>query len=463
MADPSFIEFEKDIQQFIGGKEQRYVISGLLTHRQRQHIHNLCEKYKLTSITNDTTEKLMMKTIVITKGERKQITKTDAKITEDMIYFFAENMKVPITVFDPELVDYYIDAFDRFYRCKNNFKAFIHDIQKYGGLSKLRGLMGELRTQIVGQIKNHPHYIKMMEQLSIKTSDIPNSLPEYLRLYRRLNSIPNIKMDRNIYTADNHNKRFISINIKTADFRVIKSVCKSLFPGEWIDYISSKTDLEFIHNCESFREGIFNLLKTPKKIQMLKLAYIADLIEFLSQQDYYSYMKKVMCINNEVVFEIIEESESELNSTVDLVSFDEPNVFVNIDIDEYTNVIFELAVNDWAIFDKVNQNKPRPINYYCPEFPIKRLRENIHSYRSNFFDVQYFKLIKLGDRPFYVKELDDGSLDIKSTPNKFALQAIKYYLRQSINDNDLKFNDEGYPAKYEKPLFIGLRPSNDLQ
>ena len=202
------------------------------------------------------------------------------------------------------------------------------------------------------------------------------------------------------------NKYYISIDIKTANFSVMKSYFPSLFMNhnDWDSFILNFTDSQFIIKSKLLREIIFGKLGVASQINKLCPIFIDKVVKFI--QKYHEF--NMFSISNAVC----------------------------ITADE---VIFSVSSD----FD---------INL------VNHLIEIINAEFPNLFHVKPFKLIKLGSKQYFVKKYIDsvGSIcrdEFKCCPDKFIMQCIKYHQNKHITDIDLKFIDEGYIATYMKSIF----------
>ena len=74
---------------------------------------------------------------------------------------------------------------------------------------------------------------------------------------------------------------------------------------------------------------------------------------------------------------------------------------------------------------------------------------------NGYYKVDFFELIQLGNKPFYVKKyVNSNKIDIECSPKKLIMQCMKYYENREINEIDMKFIDEtGCVATYDTDVF----------
>lgn len=324
-----------------------------------------------------TKEGTTQKTVIISKYKPDAVVKN--VIDDVVVEFFDNNSSVPIPVPKLEHINYYLDLFDPIFDCKKLYNALVEDIKKFGDLNGLKKEINKVTSEIYHHIEASEGYKKYF----LKTD------PSIV--------IPDCVMNYNIYNPTNNNKWFVSIDIKSANFRVLKNICGDIFTdvNEFSEFVAKFTESEFIKQCKMIREVIFGRTGQCKKINKMALIFVDKVAKFIETTEYIKHMKKVMCSADEIVYEI----------------------------DDYM------------------------IGQY------NELKKNVEDLMPNFFHVRMFKLVQIGGKPFYMKELVGGKLDLKQVPKKFACQAVKKYFNKEIVEMDMKFVDEGYIATYDKCVF----------
>jgi hypothetical protein len=303
-------------------------------------------------------------------------------ITTDIISFYAKYSSVPIVLHTPNTIKYFVELYDKYY-----------DAQKHWD-----NLMNDLCTTSLRQLKSHFNDVKANIISFIKASE------EFKNMSSMENTLP-LKSMRNktdIYIAANDGKHFISVDVISANYRVLKHFCPVLTEEkEWKEFVSKFTTSKFLIGSKYFREIVFGDLGC-KKIGMLPMMFLEKVFNAISSSLFYDDasggLKLVYCSNDELVYEI--------------------NNFGNFDF-----VAFSALIN---------------------------------STYGGYFHIRPFQLKKLGQSTCFVKEFHyiDKNPELKLISKKFIAQCIKFYEHREIDIVDRKFVDEsGYVATYDNSIF----------
>jgi hypothetical protein len=334
--------------------------------------HDLCgQSYFYDGSTN--------KYIVVSKQKKVKKDLTTFTWTPELISIFATYAGLPIPIFLPQYIDYYLDHLEKYYNVKNMVSKFM-DAIAVCPLPEFKRLMQKIKSDVNEYIKQHPEFIEFNKKV-FDTSDSEK-----------------IIMKHDVYHEMNNQKTLISIDIKSAYFRVLKHYCPGLFTDEWQTFLQGHTDISFLLESKMFREIIFGDLNC-KKIHGLQNVLINDVHQVLLSSEFEPLIKPVYCFCDEIVYEIKDSS-----------------------------------LFDYDSFAKL-----------------------VNSVHSNYFHVRMFKLVKLGHHPYFVKEYikpSDIKNEFKCVPKKFIMQAIKFYESEPIIELDRKFADvSGYIATFDKSVF----------
>ena len=375
MISSASINYDDIVRQIMDMTIDKYETPPL-NSKERSEVYEIIKIYEKIEAISVSLHESRLKIIVIQKKVVSE--KSKLIVNSAMIRFFCEYMKVPLPVSSEKYVDYYLNILDKYYDCNTKWKLFL----------------GELETNSLGFIKNeiNSFYAKVINHVK--------SHEEYKTFISREDKTPNISLGNEIYSVANKDKTFVSIDVRSANYRVLKTNCPSLCEDlEWVDFIKKFTSNEFIINSKYIREVLFGKLGC-KKIGIMPIIFIDNVIKHIDAK-YGSYLKKMRCFNDEVIFE---------------VPADKINSFTPL-IDEFKTFVNEL---------------------------------DVRCYR-----VDVFKLKQLGCRAFFVKELiGSDKVEFKAVPKKFSVQSVKFYEGKDITDIDRKFTDEmDMIATYDSNIF----------
>lgn len=357
----------EQINLFSTSNDNQFIINNIISSKDRYIIHTEVEKLGLFS-KSKSDKNTIGKSIIIQKTSFEK--SVEHIITIDYVKFLSTYAIIPLPILSPEYLNYYLDLFDPYYDCKK-----MHEL-----------LLNELKTQTLIQFKKYIQNIidKILE--TIKNND------DYISFTKMNIDIPDILQSTKIYNINNINKRLISLDVRTANFRTLKRFTKTLFSSEWVDFLRMFTDSEFLLNSKYLREKIFGELNN--KIQKLANIFIQDAINFINESEYIDELKTLYISNDEIIFEV--------SDTFDF------------------NKFYEFIINKFG----------------------------------STFHIKIFKLDQISNYSYFAKIFEDGKMEFKNIPKKFIPQCIKYYLNEEITEIDRSFCDEsGLIAVYKKSIF----------
>lgn len=355
-----------ECKKIIDNKIDNYITDPLCS-KDRSQVYDFIKTSfpELDYTTKTTVDNL--KTIIITRK-----TESGEKLfTSDIISLFIEYANLPITVLDPKYLDYYVSNLDKYYGSVQHFKNFVK-MMKVSTLSDMKYTIRTTIKSINSHIESSPEYKKFSSK----------------KMSVRFEILKKNKM----YTSDNANSTYLSIDIRSANYNVLKRFCPILAKGSWTEFVSDFTNHEFIIESKKFREIVFGELGNIK-IARGSLIFINDVHEIVKEK--YPYLKKIFCSDDEIVFKIDDVS--------------------GFDLEEFTSII--------------------------------------NAIDPNIYRTEMYHLKQLGKQKFFAKEFSDGRVIFKGIPKKFIMQCIKHYEGREIEEIDRKFSDElGYIATYDQSI-----------
>jgi hypothetical protein len=315
------------------------------------------------------------------------------EITQSLWKHFIKSFSLPIQVTDTKFMEYYLELYDNLFDTKFKFKIFLDALDNFDNEQQFLEYEHKLIYEIVDKIKNSTEYCEL------NNCDISALMP-----------LSNNKLNKasSIYSPNNANKYYVSIDLAKANFQALKyfidNFTKStdaisennhhvLSFDSYEEFMGAFTDIELFKISKNLRQVIFGQLNC-RRIQYIELYLI-----------------------EKVLFTLIEKCK-----------YDSSRI-VNISHDE---IIFEA--------DKLDDNAVQS----CISDIIKsELNINVH--------VESFKLNYIGNNT-YIKEHKDSKPTFKGCPSVYMPQAVKAYYNKPIEDTDMLFQYEKQLAKFVTPL-----------
>ncbi len=196
---------------------------------------------------------------------------------------------------------------------------------------------------------------------------------------------------QNLYKSHNANKEFISIDLVKANFQSMHYVCPDIFDGhtDYNSFVKSRGFNEFMLISKQIRQVIFGNTN-PQRQQKVQLFMM-----------------------NKIASQIVD-------SGVNLSS------------------IYSLS-SDELVFEK------NDVSVDLTKSVISDLGFQVR--------VESFVLERPFDKPYFVKRMNDGSVDFKMVPTNFMAEFIKRFEGRELEDLDFYFYDENKRlSRYVKPF-----------
>lgn len=270
--------YQYDLLEFVKNPLQIEITFPNKDTRERQLIHELAEKMCLESKSYDLFG-TNLKDVVVTKINNPILFESFNDLDEQIVEFFVKFSRLPISLYTPAHILYFIKILNRNFDSERMFDLFIDDLKKFQSFKKFKNHVYDVKSEIIKFIKESTEFIEFNE---------------------RTFEIPNIKQNKNIYSKEFAGKHYVSIDVKSANFTTLCYYCKS-FEKDWKVFLSKFTNSEFIKNSKQFREITFGDLGC-KKLSSLPLIFINKVHNSISE--FYGLIKKVFCSDDEIVYQI---------------------------------------------------------------------------------------------------------------------------------------------------------------
>lgn len=298
---------------------------------------------------------------------------------------FVKDFNLPIQVVQEPYFSYYMEELDEHFNTHEKLKYLTDIIEKLGSEDAFFIEANRIKDFLIEEISSYDVYTDLSKNL--------------LEDYKVKNQI----LQKNVYNQGNHDKAFISIDLKHANFNVMKMYSPTLTMGfeTYEDLIGSVSEFDYFKKSKYMRQVIFgNLL--PKKQQRMQSWVMDQVVSVLNKNVGIGLDNFISVSADEVVFEM--------------------NEFINPTIK--------------AIEDKLKT-------------------ENRHT--ADMFDnfkINAFTLKSIGGENFFVKEsLLTDKVEFKGIPSFLFMQTYKKYVGRPLEDKDLIFYHEGYLATFKQMVF----------
>ena len=301
------------------------------------------------------------------------------EITTALKKRFVKDHKLPITIFKEPYFSYFVDTYEDLFKSKTLYNEFVATVAKFGGESGFFSESKRIQNDIISDIGSSHAYLDFIscDMSGFKT--------------------PTLVSEGNLYNANNHDKLFVSIDLKEANFNVLKSVDPDIVLNckDYADLLGKYTTEPYFFNSKHVRQIIFGHLNPKRQRRLQKFTIQSKIIPIaldLISSDLTQYKT---ASDDEVVIELDETSYNNLG-----ITFDELSTVTGV-----------------------------PVN------------------------LEKFKIKQLGDKPFFVKEFEDGTYAFKAVPANYFAECYKYYLKKPLTECDLCTYIGGRLVNFLEPLF----------
>jgi len=220
---------------------------------------------------------------------------------------FVKDMKLPITIYKEPFFSERLKALDSVYDCVKYYKLFEEEVGSFNNPEDYFAEYNRVKDDAISFIKStdgwlrfnaEPHEVLKAKNLGYRSKDI------YTDMYR--------------------NKYFISVDIRKANFSVLRKYSPSIFgyAKTWEEFLSKFTTFKTIIDSKYIRQVVLGNCNPSRVISYEKLL-MTQIAEKLTETIKFSV---VFFSNDEIIFEI---SES------DIKSFDTIKATVNCVSDEF--------------------------------------------------------------------------------------------------------------------------------
>ena len=298
---------------------------------------------------------------------------------------FTKDCKIPIKIYEPTEFIRRIELYDKYYNSVEKWNAFYNLItSKYPNEEAYFAEYNKTKDNAINFIKETEGY-NVFNNLDMNAFAIQNK------------GFPS----KDIFHPSNIGRRFISIDMKKANFNSLRYYDESIFDNAetWEDFLRLFTSIEYIVNSKYIREVILGNCNPKRHITYEK---------WLMDQVLTSILNKIN--NNSIPL-----------SVDNIVFFSNDEIIVDI-----TNLTATETDNVYDALDDIVSENPLP--FRIEKFVLQGIRKNNETIIG------------------YIRKLDNGEIDFKCV-NSFTLPFIIRALNnEPVTDNDKMFEYEGSMA-----------------
>ena len=307
-------------------------------------------------------------------------------MTKELLRRFVKDASLPIQLLKEPYFSYYIDLYDRDFGTVKKYDDLCRAVEKCGSEDRFLQKYYDIRDEIINRTKEIPEYRDFLER-DMSRYDIDAPI------------LPNAhKTD--VYKMINVDQRFVSIDMKKANFQVLRMFSKNIVFGAdtYEEYIGKFTDMDYFKTSKYTRQVIFGNMNPKRQTKMQKYC-----------------MRKI--------FDLL--------------------------IAEYGIPLEAFAV---FTFDEIVLRRDLLVEDTAARL-IREAEERILQELGINVRVKPFTLRSIGGKDFFVNELENGTAEFKKVPSIFFAQVYKKYRGLELCDSDLMFYHEGYMAKFQETIF----------
>lgn len=315
-------------------------------------------------------------------------------ISSKMLNRYIKDYKLPIKVVSSPYFKYYCNLYNKNHNIKESFNDLLVALDDFDTEEDFLDYCNDVKKNMVNFIKDNKGY-RLFTELDVK------ELGEPITLFSR----------NSLYTSKNVGKKFISIDLKKANFQAIKKIAPDVFglSGDFTyeEFISKFTNYNYLIKNRQFRQAVFGEL-SPKHQAEIQKVFMNKVKILLESNGLLDSLKLAQATNDELVYEI--ESDSYI---------------------EDLKFVREVCELELAIEKLVK----------------KELNIDIR--------IQSYELCSImnSDKVFVKEIIGEEIFRIVNASALDYAQYFKAYKNMTIDEYDLLFYHEGRLCKFMEPIF----------
>lgn len=307
---------------------------------------------------------------------------------------FCKDNNLPITVFDTPYFYQRLEIINNVIPCMDKFVEFSIELEDFKCEQDYFEYYNSIKDNVIDYLKNNKSFVNF----NTRVIDTPK---------------PHISK-KNLYIEENDGKRFISLDMKKANFSALRFYDDAIFGGAatWEEFISRYTDNEHIIGSKYIRQVIMGACNPKRQIAQEKMLMFLLLDKIITQL-------KLRQAHN---------SQSDIEAMLS-------------ELEEFK--VYSLG-EDEIIIEVIGEND---LEYY-----IKIINDIVSATEyKDFIRITAFTLKKIQGTDGWMKYYYDSNIEFKCLNAEIFHQIIKHWLGLKITDDDLVFYHNGRLAKFLEP------------
>lgn len=402
---------------------------------ERSFLHEYVGKKGMTSQSVDVTGSIFKKMLISYSGsdEKKRV---EPVLTLEDIQTFVEHTKAPFPCVcdDLKLVEYYNGVFDNLFDTKAKWDLFCEERKKFK--TPFSTMFNTISNKMEKLVKGSENCERFQE---LRKSNFFTGFHDPSKLLR-------VKGD--VYNLGSNGKKFLSIDIMTANFTSIKMIAPDVFgSGSWYEFIKKFTESEFAAKSKMFREIFFGRIGFTPSVGFIQETILQTVHERL-----------VSYFESDPVLGKVFRTESIRMKNGDEMIYEVP--------DECAERLSEIIM-DGSLLEKIKIIKKRDVPFLkalFEDFEAQHLKvpDTDEELGSNFH-MRFFHVDQIESKRFFVKRFLASTdwlrsekkvmFEFKNVEKKHYIQVLKRFTAQPILQEDLYFMDLGIKSQYCHSIF----------
>lgn len=200
---------------------------------------------------------------------------------------FCKDCNIPINLFDEPYFLQRIDALNPLYYCVCNLAIFLNELKQFETEQDYFEYYNSVKEAVIAALKSNSEYQRFNN----------DTIPAYHTEVKIEN--------RNLYIDENDGHKFISIDMKKANFSALRYYSPAIFNNKetWEDYLADFTDSEHIKNSKYIRQVILGACNPGRQVKYEKylMSKICDYLthSYGSSITFYSLSNDEIILRND--------------------------------------------------------------------------------------------------------------------------------------------------------------------